>query len=122
VIATATDLDGGRPFGQLIDAYRAAQERGEPVGQPALAETVYIESLTDNGLSIAAGNRVTTFWRLQLLLSLANSVSGSFWAADVYSSRWPRNVWNLNGASAGAAHTAAKTVPAYAFSECISAQ
>jgi hypothetical protein len=98
VIATATDLDGARPFGQLIDNYLEAQQRGEPVGQPPLKETVYLETYTDDGLTIAAGNRVTTFWRLQLLLSGGNPVSGSFGSAGTHGNRWPKNVWNLNSA------------------------
>lgn len=98
VIATATDLDGQRPFGQLIDAYRTAQQQGEPVGHAPLVETVYLESMSDSGLQIAAGNRVKTFWRLKLVLTGANPVNGSFGAADVYSDRWFKNVWNFNHA------------------------
>lgn len=98
VIATATDLDGSRPFGILIENYLAAQQRGEPVGQAPLQETVYLESLSDDGLSIAAGNRTHTKWRLQLALSGDNPVYGSFGATEVNGQQWFKNVWNLNSA------------------------
>ncbi|MFN8033505.1 MAG: hypothetical protein U0Q47_09425 [Mycobacterium sp.] len=98
VIAAAEDAEGGRPFGVLIDNYLAAQQRGEPVGQPPLAETVYLVSLRDDGLSIAAGNRAKTMWRFELALTGANPVNGSFGATEVNSERWPKNVWNFNSA------------------------
>jgi hypothetical protein len=98
VIAAAEDTDGDRPFGVLINNYLAAQERGEPVGQPPLEQTVYLESLSDNGMTIAAGNRAKTMWRFQLALTGANPVSGSFGAIEVNSEGWPGNVWNFNTA------------------------
>lgn len=98
VIAGAEDIDGNRPFGLLINNYIEAQERGEPVGQAPLAETVYLESLSDTGLSIAAGNRAKTLWRFKLTLTGANPVSGTFGATEVNSEKWPKNVWNFNAA------------------------
>lgn len=98
VIAGATDLDGGQPFGAVINSYLRAQERGEPVGQAPVAETVYLESLSDEGMVIAAGNRAQTMWRLKLTLSGSNPVNGSFAGLDVKTDRWFKNVWNFNSA------------------------
>lgn len=98
VIASSTDFEGGRPFGALIDGYLEAQRRGEPVGQPPLAETVYLESLSDAGMAIVAGNRSKTKWRLQLALSGANPVNGSFGATEVNTEQWFKNVWLMNSA------------------------
>lgn len=96
VIAVATDVDGGRPFGQVIQAYREGQERGEPVGEPPLEATVYLETLSDAGMIIAAGNRTHTKWRLKLDLSGSNPVNGSFGAIEVNSDTWFKNVWDFN--------------------------
>ena len=98
VIAAADGVESSRPFGVLIDNYLAAQQRGEVVGQPPLAETVYLETLSDSGLIIAAGNRTRTMWRLRLALTGANPVSGSFGAIDVNQDRWFKNVWEFNSA------------------------
>ncbi|ABM16720.1 hypothetical protein Mvan_5962 [Mycolicibacterium vanbaalenii PYR-1] len=98
VIAGATDVDGGQPFGQLITNHHAALERGEAVGQPPLAEAVYIETLTEHGMTIAAGNRTHTKWRLKLVLSGANPVTGTFGAIEVNKDQWFKNVWNFNTA------------------------
>lgn len=96
VIAAATDVDDARPFGSLIDNYVAAQQQGEPVGQPPLEETIYLEHLSDSGMIIAAGNRVKTKWRMQLALSGSNPVSGSFGAIEVNTQQWFGNILNMN--------------------------
>lgn len=98
VITSTTDHEGDRPFGALIDNYLAAKERGDPVGQPPLVETVYLESLSDNELAIAAGNRVNTMWRMRLVLTGADSVNGSFGATEVNSTQWVGNVLKFNSA------------------------
>lgn len=98
VIAATEDAEGGRPFGTLIDNYVQAQQRGEPVGQPPVADTVYLESWSSSGLTVVAGNRVKTMWRLQLTLTGSNPVTGSFGATEVNTEWWPKNVWNFNSA------------------------
>lgn len=102
VIAAAEDFDGSRPFGILINNYVGAQDRGEPVGQPPLAETIYLESLGDDGLTIAAGNRTHTSWRMQLVLTGSNPVNGSFGATEVNNDQWIKNIWQFNSALSSA--------------------
>lgn len=96
VIAGAEDHDGGRPFGALIEKHLDAHRRGDAVGQPPLAEGIYLETLDDHGLTIAAGNRTHTKWRLCLALDGTDPVSGSFRATEVNSEQWFKNVWNFN--------------------------
>lgn len=98
VIAVAEGLECARPFAQLLEAYNDAQQRGEPVGQPPLEARIYLESWGDHGMSIAAGNRVVTHWRMQLALSGANPVSGSFGATQLKNEIWPANVWSFSAA------------------------
>lgn len=98
VIAGAEDAYGDKPFGVLIDRHLSAQQRGEPVGQPPLAETVYLESLNENGMTIAAGNRQHTKWRLRLALAGSGPVTGTFGATEVNQDQWFKNVWNFNSA------------------------
>lgn len=96
VIANAQDTDGNRPFGVLINNFVEAQQRGEQPGQAPLEESVYLESLSDNGFRVAAGNRAKTNWRFELVLVGANPLNGTFGAVEVNSERWPGNVWNFN--------------------------
>jgi hypothetical protein len=98
VIAAATDHEGDRPFGVLIDDYLQAKQNGGAVGQPPLVDAIFIESLSDTALAIAAGNRVETLWRMQLVLTGANPVNGSFGASEVNKTKWMGNVLKMNSA------------------------
>jgi hypothetical protein len=98
VIASTTDHEGDRPFGALIDDYLAAKDRGEIVGKPPLVESIFIESMSDTALTIAAGNRVATLWRMQLILHGANPVNGSFGATEINNTKWMGNVLKMNSA------------------------
>lgn len=97
-IAVAEGHDGKRPFAQLLEAYTAAQQRGEPVGQAPLEATIYLQDWGDHGATITAGSRAKTFWRIKLTLEGNNPINGTFGATEINNETWPANVWSLNAA------------------------
>ena len=98
VIANAKDVDGGTPFGTIIRNYVTARDNGDDLSQPPLVESVYVESYSNSVITIAAGNRVKTYWRMQLALAGSNPTSGSFGALEVRTDKWFKNVWDFNSA------------------------
>ncbi|MGC0366394.1 hypothetical protein ABH922_004378 [Rhodococcus sp. 27YEA15] len=97
VLHGTSDYDGEYPFQVMLDV--------GPLSGPPLAETVYIESLSDNGFVVAAGNRVKTLWRMQLELQGDNPVAGSFGSLTVNDERWFGNVMKMNSALSSAARS-----------------
>lgn len=98
VIANAKDVDGGTPFGAIIGNYLQARDNGGEISQPPLVESVYVESFSDGVITIGAGNRVKTYWRMQLALSGSNPTAGTFGALEVRTDKWFKNVWDFNSA------------------------
>lgn len=82
VLSETEALYGEKPFEMITDA---------PASQPPLSDEVYLESIGDNGFIIAAGNRVRTYWRVQLTLSGDNPTMGTFGSIEHNSSMWPGN-------------------------------
>lgn len=96
-IINTQDYEGVAQFGERVQEYLAKSQRGDvDPGRPPLQESIYIETLDENGFVMAAGNRVTTFWRMRLALEGDDPVRGSFGAiSSDDSDRWFGNVMNM---------------------------
>lgn len=87
-IVNTQDHNGGLPFGAPYSEY---QETGYS-GTPPLMETIYVTECSDNGMVLAAGNRVTTYWKMELSLVGENPTHGTFKAIEFNQDRWFGNV------------------------------
>lgn len=94
VLADTRDYEQGVPFQFLQEG---------ALSSPPLVETIYLETLSDRGFVVVAGNRAKTFWKLRLDLQGGNPVSGTFGALLINDEwKWPGNVLHMNFALADA--------------------
>lgn len=69
LFSSVNSFGGKRQFAHYKDQYDVCIAAGIDPATPQLVESIYISSLTSEGLTLTAGNRVATFWTISITLT-----------------------------------------------------
>jgi hypothetical protein len=76
LFAAFTSMHDEQQWKRLKEAYDERVEAGASPSDAPLVETVYISHLDESGLTVSAGNRVKTYWTIELSFAGENPTSG----------------------------------------------